>query len=90
MDIRVRNNVVIRRLDLRCNSFYFEYLIYSPVLFPFRFNNFMRLRYPSGQDIGSWLANHEPDPSTTTDPPGRGVMDVKSVAITRSVPNALV
>ncbi|GFV78575.1 hypothetical protein TNCV_1888811 [Trichonephila clavipes] len=34
---------------------------------------------PSGQNIGSWLACHEFEPSTIKDPPCRGAIHVKSV-----------
>ncbi|GFW56852.1 complement C3 [Trichonephila clavipes] len=44
------------------------------------------LRYLSGQDIGSWLASHEFEPSTTKDPPCRGAMQVKSVESSNVLP----
>ncbi|GFU57002.1 hypothetical protein TNCV_1778761 [Trichonephila clavipes] len=36
-------------------------------------------RWPSGQGIGSWLASHEFEPSTTKDPPCKGAMHVRAV-----------
>ncbi|GFW90872.1 hypothetical protein TNCV_2418651 [Trichonephila clavipes] len=41
-------------------------------------------RNPSGQSIGSWVACHEFEPSTTEDPPCRGAMHVKSVESSKS------
>ncbi|GFV76345.1 histone-lysine N-methyltransferase SETMAR [Trichonephila clavipes] len=41
---------------------------------------------PSGQGIGSWLACHEFEPSTTQDPPRRGAMHVKSVESSNVLP----
>ncbi|GFV66078.1 uncharacterized protein TNCV_2891481 [Trichonephila clavipes] len=47
-----------------------------------------RLWYPSGQGIGSWLACHEFEPSTTKDPPCRGEMHVKSAKSSNVLPLA--
>ncbi|GFU81022.1 hypothetical protein TNCV_1277671 [Trichonephila clavipes] len=43
-------------------------------------------RYPGGQGIGSWLACHEFESSTTKDPPCRGAMHVKSVESSNVLP----
>ncbi|GFS97289.1 hypothetical protein TNCV_1824551 [Trichonephila clavipes] len=43
-------------------------------------------RYPSGQGIGSWLACHEFEPSTTKDPSCRAAMHVKSVESSNVLP----
>ncbi|GFU74230.1 hypothetical protein TNCV_4168211 [Trichonephila clavipes] len=40
-----------------------------------------RLRWPSGQGIGSWQACHEFVLSTTKDPPCREAMHVKSLNV---------
>ncbi|GFV97906.1 hypothetical protein TNCV_5069461 [Trichonephila clavipes] len=46
----------------------------------------LKRRQPSGQSIGSWLACHEFEPSTTKDPPCRGTMHVKPVESSNVLP----
>ncbi|GFV30275.1 uncharacterized protein TNCV_97501 [Trichonephila clavipes] len=55
-------------------------MTYAPTLV------YMWPQWPSGRGNGSWLACQEFEPSTTKDPPYRGVMHVKSVEISNILP----